>query len=191
MKLQIAHVVSGNKRGLTPRTPDTKFHVRSFFTGGQVLLRERSSFVDRVSVQRDPVEDRIRGKIHKLPEEILIEIDRRFLIPADRKLQTSIKGEPHRSEANDRVQATVEGRVVGITIENRRHAGIRNLAARIYLFEEAGDHRELTFICAEVGSLAALIGRAWRWQRSAGGCAKNLLVELVNGFVFEDGTEGR
>jgi hypothetical protein len=63
-----------------------------------------------------------------LPEQILIHFRRRLSIAAQRELDAGIKGNRTGAQAQNRIDPTIENRVVGIAVFNQQLAGKRNLA---------------------------------------------------------------
>src|ERR1700722_1743215 len=90
-KQQIAHRVSGDQRGAAPRTADGKLNVGGGVSGVQVLVGERSGFVNRAAGYGNPIKERTGGEVNKLTKQVLVHEHWGDRVAADGKLQAAVE----------------------------------------------------------------------------------------------------
>src|SRR5262249_2234307 len=96
----------------------------------QVLFGKWSSLMKRTAADRNPVGKGSCVQIHKLPEQVLIQLYRRRGIAADGELYARVSGNRRAKKMKNRTDSTVESRVIRISILDQRGATRRHRAGR-------------------------------------------------------------
>src|SRR5215470_5858870 len=154
----VAPLITGQKRRFPPRPPHFELERCRKLARMQVLFCKWSSLMKRAAVDRNPVAEGSRIQIHKLPEQVLIQLYRRRGIAADGELNPRVHRDRRAEKMKYRTDPTVESRVIGVPILDQRGATgrhrtgwrsgrpnwplwKRNAAARVPLRNHSADGR--------------------------------------------------
>src|SRR5580692_11581747 len=133
----------------------------------KIALSEWAGFANNIAAGGKRIKNRARIHVDKPPEQVLVHLNGRFGVAADRSLNAAVEGQNVRAQVDRRVQAEVNCRVGRIAVDDGIDRGDRDRSPLISQLEEAARRGQMAEVEMKGAGPLGLQGRTRQRKRGS------------------------